>query len=264
MTVARNWRERAAGADDSATFGPEEEIVRRRLASLGRIGEWKDHRLQHARGHHANYGFRESVRLSGRPDQHRRMRVGDHLGQSDPIGGWKLPGGDAIAVLCERRLKRLEPGHAFDQQAVAVDEIEPAAGFLLGKAGIDHGAKQKGTDAGARRARSEDRDTLFGERHAGDVDRAQDGAHGDGGGALNIVVVTTEPVPILRQQPVRIAERKIFPMQQHMRPSRPHGIHERRDEIIVGGVADALMPPADVERIGEKLAVVGSDIEEDR
>ena len=52
------------------------------------------------------------------------------------------------AALRERRLKRLQSRHAVDQQAIAVDQIEPAARFGLRQAGIDHGAA-----AAARRCR---------------------------------------------------------------------------------------------------------------
>ena len=42
--------------------------------------------------------------------------------------------------------KGLQPGHAFDQQPVPVDEIEPAARFRLAQPGFDHGSRDKRTD----------------------------------------------------------------------------------------------------------------------
>jgi hypothetical protein len=105
---------------------------------------------------------------------------------------------------------------------------------------------------------------LLAKRHAGDVDRAEDSADGDGGGALDVVVEAAQLVPIMRQQPVGVANRKILPVQQYVRPARAHGIDERGNEVVVGGAAHAFVPPADVERVGQKLFVVGADVEEDR
>ena len=89
-------------------------------------------------------------------------------------------------------------------------------------------------------------------------------ADGDGGGALNIVVEAAEPLAISRQQPVGVAEGEILPVQQHVRPARAHGVDERRDEIVVVCAAHALVPPADIERVGEMLLIVGADVEQDR
>ena len=69
--------------------------------------------------------------------------------------------GDAIAALRERRLKRLQRVHAFDEQAVAIDEIEAAARFAFAQAGIDHGADDQRANAGAGGAGAENGDALF-------------------------------------------------------------------------------------------------------
>ena len=39
---------------------------------------------------------------------------------------------------------------------------------------------------------------------------------------------------------------------------------EGLDEVVVVLAADAVVPPADIERIGEALVVVGADVEQDR
>jgi hypothetical protein len=52
-------------------------------------------------------------------------------------------------------------------------------------------------------------------------------------------------------------------MQQHMRPARTHRIDEDGDKFVVFGAAHALMLPADIERVGQVLFVVGADIEQD-
>ena len=49
-----------------------------------------------------------------------------------------------------------------------------------------------------------------------------------------------------------------------MRPAFQHGIHEGFDEIVVILAAHPLVPPSDIDRVGETLLVVGPDIEQDR
>ena len=113
------------------------------------------------------------MRLSRGADQHRWLRVGHHIGEADPSRRSQRPIGETVAALRERRLKRLQPSHAVDQQAVAIDQIEAGAGRRLGNAGFDHGAQQERADAGAGRAGAEHGDALFGKRRASDVDGAE-------------------------------------------------------------------------------------------
>ncbi len=138
------------------------------------------------------------------------------------------------ALLHEGRLKRLQARHALDQQAVAVDQIEAAARFGLRNTGIDHRPQQQRANAGAGGAGAKHRDALLGERRAGDIDRAQQRADGDRGGALDVVVEGAKTVAIARQQPVGVADGEIFPMQQHVRPALAHGSDEGGDERIIG------------------------------
>src|SRR3974390_351507 len=53
-------------------------------------------------------------------------------------------------------------------------------------------------------------------------------------------------------------------MQEHMRPAFAHGVDEAVDKFIVFRAAHALVLPADIERIGQVLLVVGADVEDDR
>ena len=179
-------------------------------------------------------------------------------------GDCQRPARQRVALLHERRLERLQARHAFDQQAVAIDQIEAAARLRLRQAGIDHGAKQQRADAGAGRAGAEHGDALLGERRAGDVDGAQQRADRDRGGALDVVVEGAQAVAIARQQPVGVADGEIFPVQQHMRPALAHRGDEGGDEVVVVVAAHALVLPADIVRIVQMLAVVGADVEDDR
>ena len=68
------------------------------------------------------------------------------------LGASSAQCGDPIAALRERRLERLQVGHALDQEALAVDQIKTAARLRFAQAGFDHGAQQQGANAGAGRA----------------------------------------------------------------------------------------------------------------
>ena len=49
-----------------------------------------------------------------------------------------------------------------------------------------------------------------------------------------------------------------------MRPPFDHGGYERLDELVIGGAANALVSPADIDRIREAIRIVRSDVEQDR
>jgi len=53
-------------------------------------------------------------------------------------------------------------------------------------------------------------------------------------------------------------------LQQHARPALVHRGHERLDEVVVVLPAHALVLPADIDRIGEALGIVGAGVEQDR
>jgi len=53
-------------------------------------------------------------------------------------------------------------------------------------------------------------------------------------------------------------------MQQHVRPALADRIDEMFNERVILRAADPLVLPADVQRVGEQLLVVGADIEHDR
>src|SRR5262249_56679523 len=49
-----------------------------------------------------------------------------------------------------------------------------------------------------------------------------------------------------------------------MRPALDHRAHKGFNELIVGGAAHALVPPADINGIRQALSIVGAHIEHDR
>ena len=83
-------------------------------------------------------------------------------------------------------------------------------------------------------------------------------------GALDVVVEGAEPVAIAIEQPRGVRLGEVLPLQQHVRPALRRRGDELLDEVVVFLAAHPLVPPADVERIGQPLIVVGADIEKHR
>ncbi len=105
---------------------------------------------------------------------------------------------------------------------------------------------------------------MLDKRHAGHVYGTEQSADRYGGGALNIVVEGAELIAVTRQEPVGVADREILPMQENVRPPFTDGVDKGGDEGVIIGAAHALVPPPDVERIGQMILIVRSDIEHDR
>ena len=107
----------------------------------------------------------------------------------------------------------------LQQEPLSVDHEEASAGLRGRKAGIAHGGTDEAGDTAAGRACTKHRHTLLGDRHAGDVDRRQQGAGRHGGRPLDIVVEGAEPVAVALEQARRVVLGEIFPLQQDMRPA---------------------------------------------
>ena len=102
------------------------------------------------------------------------------------------------------------------------------------------------------------------ERPASSADRGQQRAGGDGGGSLNVVVEGAQPVTIALEQDGRIDAGEVLPLQKYVRPAALHGGHKLLDERIVLRPADALVLPANVNRIVEAFFVVCAHVEQNR
>ena len=161
-------------------------------------------------------------------------------------------------------LERLEVGHPFQQQAVAVDHPDPRQGDRLGEPRLHQRRQESVGDPAAGRAGAEDHDVLIRESLAGGQARRQDGRVGDGCGPLDVVIERAEPVAIAVQQPPRIGQREVLPLEQHVRQRPRDGLDELLDEVVVGRAADPAAPVAEVEGIVPLLGVVGADVQEDR
>jgi hypothetical protein len=206
----------------------------------------------------------EGARLAADADQHGRAGVAGDVEEVDAIRVLQGPAGHGLARLHERALGVADAGHALDEQAVAVDGEEPAAGLGLGQAGVDERAQQQGGDAAAGRAGAEHGDALLGERHAGHADGRQQGPGGHRGGALDVVVEGAQAIAVALEQAAGVVVGEVLELQQDVGPAAHHRVDEQLDELVVGRAADPRAAPADVQRVGEALRVVGADVEEDR
>jgi hypothetical protein len=79
-----------------------------------------------------------------------------------------------------------------------------------------------------------------------------------------IVIESTQPVAIAFKQPCRIILREVFPLQQHTRPALDHGRDETLDKVVILLTTHTLVAPADIERVGQAVGIIGPDIEHDR
>ncbi len=147
---------------------------------------------------------------------------------------------------------------------MAVDQEEAALRVGLAGAGVDHRPKQERGDAAAGRAGAQHGDALLRQRHARHVDGGEQGARGDGGGALDIVIEGAQPVAIAFEQAGGVGAGEILPVEQHVGPTFRHGRDEVLDERVVLLARHALVPPADIDRVIQPFPVVRSDVEQDR
>ena len=105
---------------------------------------------------------------------------------------------------------------------------------------------------------------LLRQRAAGDFRRAVQRAHGDGGGALDVVVEGQQLVAVTGQDRQRVHGGEVFPLQQHIRQLPLHRGDELVDERVVLVVVDAPVAPAEVLRVLEQFGAIGAHVEHDR
>src|SRR5262249_55510196 len=111
---------------------------------------------------------------------------------------------------------------------------------------------------------ADDDDSLLRYGPADDLHRGEERSGGDRGGPLDVVVEGAEAVAVALEEPAGVLPREVLELEEDVGPARQSSRDEGLDELVVLGSADALVLPADVQRIGEALRVVGADVEEDR
>src|SRR5579859_1162722 len=133
---------------------------------------------------------------------------------------------------------------------------------MIAQAVFLHGGYQQIRYAYPGGAKAEDRDPLFLERNARRVDGRQYGRGGDGRRPLNIVVECTELVAIAFQQACCIGAGEILPLQQYVGPTALHCRNKGFDKVIIFLTTHALVRPADIKRIVQKIFVVRAYVQQ--
>src|SRR5205823_10798874 len=81
---------------------------------------------------------------------------------------------------------------------------------------------------------------------------------------LNIIVEREQMLAIAFQDRPRMGCREVFPLEAGMGHFLADGLNKLVDEVIVLLSFKAFVPPSDVQRIIQKLLIVGAHIQHDR
>jgi hypothetical protein len=148
-------------------------------------------------------------------------------------------------------------------EALPIDEPELGPRFGHRDPIINHGSDERIADPGARRASTEKNHTLVDEAAPRDFQGRQHASQGHRGSSLDVIIEGAQPVPIAVEQPSRVLDAKILPLQQDVGELPGHPRDERLDELVVLLAPDPPVAPPEIQRIPEPLLVVGSRIEQD-
>ena len=147
------------------------------------------------------------------------------------------------------------------KQAVAIDEPETRARFLLRQTVGNHGFAEKVGYTNACGTGAEHNDLLIAKAAAGNTDGRKDRSAGDRSGALNIVIEGQELVAVAVEDGTSMGLREIFPLKQRMGQFLFQGLNETIDKIVIGIASDALVAPTQIFGISKALFIVGAHIE---
>ena len=204
--------------------------------------------------------------LSADARQHRDAHIAHHVKQRNSAGFGRgrreLPSRNVPVLARQRLLLGTNSLAAFDDQAVAIESVNAAARLLFAEPFFFHGGDEKVCDAKTRRSRAEHGDGLVVKRYSGGINRRKQGRCCYRRGPLNVVVEGTQSVAVAVQQPRRVGAGKILPLQKNVRPAAFHSAHEGLDKIVVLLAADAMMLPADINRIVQQFRVVRAHVEQ--
>ena len=255
--------ERAAGRNQRVTFGPGDDVLRRRFHAGGRVGKRHHDRALAVLVHLTNNLFREEAGLSGNADQNIRLHVAHHVQQGEDFVV-SIPVFQVLAFLHQFGLERQQVRHTVGQQAETVNHKHAGAGQLFTQAFTLRLGNNLFGDTASCGACPEEDDFLIAQLAAGCAAGGDKRTHGHGCGALDIVVKGADLIAIAVQQRHRVLLRKVFELQQHVRPAVFHGLDEIVDKLVVLFVGNTRMTPAHIQGIVQQLLVIGAHIQHHR
>ena len=93
--------------------------------------------------------------------------------------------------------------------------------------------------------------------------RCEQPAEDDRCGPLDVVVERAVPVPVAVEDAQGVVLLEVLPLDHAARPALGDAGHERLDEGVVGGAAQAWLAMPEIQRVGEEERVVGAHVERD-
>ena len=190
--------ERAAGANQRASFRPVHQVLRSSFAARGGIRQRKDDGTGRMLRHFTHCFFGKSPRLAGYADKHRRLRIANHVGECD-FSVLRAPAFNFLLFPCVRQLLGTHILAVFGNQAVSIDCVEVAAGFFWRDGPVLNELRQQVGDADTGGSESNNHDLLLLKRNARDVDGRDQRCGSHSRSTLNVIVEGAELVSVAGQ-----------------------------------------------------------------
>ncbi len=204
----------------------------------------------------------EGVGGPGRADEDRRPeRSGDRrrIGQ---LGRREAPGGDRRGVDGERELVGVEIGPPdMDEPVTVGHDDRPPDGRLVDAVTPQVLAQQLG-DPERGRARAEEQEPVATQPVVRPA-RGQETGQDHGGRSLDVVVEARQAVAEAGQDPEGVVLLEVLPLDDRVREGHADTLDERLQDVVIGLAAEPGGPIAEVERIGQEVLAVGTDVQRD-
>ena len=175
-----------------------------------------------------------------------------------------LPATNGVARGEQVFLEIEQVSHVVGQQAEAIDHKDPAAGFRLAQAVIDHQRHNFFSNPASGRAAAQEHHALIANARPRRVGRRHQRTGGDGCRALDIIIEAAQLVAVALQKSGGVFLRKVFKLQENVGPARLNRADKHIHKFSVLVVADARVTPAHVHRVVEVLLIIGADIQHNR
>jgi hypothetical protein len=119
-------------------------------------------------------------------------------------------------------------------------------------------------NAGPSRTAAKKEKALIRDLLSRNAHRGEDASKRHGGGALDVIVISTSFVPISGEDRDGIDVCKILPLDAALGVEFLHSVHELIHEGQVLLAADPGLPQAEIKRVFEQIVVIGADVQRDR
>ena len=206
----------------------------------------------------------ERPRLRRGTDQHRRLHLPHHLGQTRPRPR-RAPVLDLVPRPCVRALEVQQVlGPVLAQHTVAAQRPEPARRLLRREPFADHLVAHHVRDPQPRRAGAVDHHPLIPHPRPRRPHRGERRRQHHRRGALHVVVERAHPIRVAVQDPPRVRRAEVLPVQHRLREQLLARADVGLDQLVVAAVTHPGVPLAQVHLVVEQRQVVGAHVQHDR